>query len=72
MKQDKNKIKEPYHPEKAPNPPQILDPNLSKERNEKRMPEENKENKSESSGKTSGHRHKLLDSDADIDDETTI
>jgi hypothetical protein len=77
MKQDKNKIKEPYPPENTPSPPQIIDPNQRKERNEDDMPIENRqknnaggENKSTQKGK---EKPKLLgESETEIDDETTI
>jgi hypothetical protein len=38
MKNDKNKIQEPYKPENTPNPPQIIDPSVKKERNENDEP----------------------------------
>jgi hypothetical protein len=51
MKQDKNKIKEPYPPEKTPNPPQIIDPSKRNEQNENDQPVENKGDQSKSKSK---------------------
>jgi hypothetical protein len=42
MKDDKNKIKEPYPAENTPNPPQIIDPSVRKERDQNDQPVENK------------------------------
>lgn len=42
MKDDKNKIKEPYDPAHTPSPPQDIDPSLRKERGERDEPIENR------------------------------
>jgi hypothetical protein len=77
MKQDKNKIKEPYSPEHTPNPPQIIDPSLPKERNERDEPVENrgkdKQQGTDSQKPKKEKKPKLLgESETEIDDETTI
>lgn len=76
MKQNKKEIKEPFPPEKTPNPPQIIDPNQrKKEELSNNKPEDqlraNPQPTSQTSQENSGGR-KLLDDDADIQDETTI
>jgi hypothetical protein len=43
MKQDKNKIREPYSPGHTSNPPQIIDPGKPGERNEQEEPVENQQ-----------------------------
>jgi hypothetical protein len=72
MKKDKEKIKEPYRPEDTPQPPQEIDPDTGRKR------ENPVEGKGRSSGEpanktdgTSEEQH-LLDENTDIDDETTI
>ena len=72
MKKQEKKIKEPYEPENTPKPPQIIDPDSGKKREN---PIEDKERNAESpDNNTSSHAGKshLLSEDADIDDETTV
>ena len=45
MKNDKNKVKEPFPPEQTPNPPQIIDPSRKNERGENEPPVEDKSGK---------------------------
>jgi hypothetical protein len=72
---DKDKIREPFRPEQTPNPPQIVDPNLKNERNERSAPTNSKKNnkpaeKQENQKvKDTGKR---LGDPTEIDDETTI
>ena len=73
MKKQEKKIKEPYEPQDTPKPPQIIEPNSGKKREN---PIEDKEGQPASpdnsvSGKTRGPQH-LLSEEADIDDETTV
>lgn len=76
MKEDKKKIKEPYHPEHTPPPPQIIDPSMRKERNEPDEPVEGRKNEKrqpDSGQKKKEEKPKLLgESETEIDDETTI
>lgn len=75
MKSDKEKkIQEPFPPEQAPNPPQVIDPSPKKERNEPDKPVENpeaRENRGKASAEESS-KNKLLSEDTEIDDDTTI
>ena len=72
MKKDRDKIKEPYKPEDTPQPPQQIDPDTGRQRENpveekgraSREPENKKKEKSENSH--------LLNEDSQIDDETTI
>jgi hypothetical protein len=76
MKDEQNKIKEPYHPDKTPNPPQIIDPSKRNEDDRKEAPVENKqrENKNESQSENPKLEKpkQLGESEPDIHDETTI
>jgi hypothetical protein len=79
MKQDKNKIKEPYDPEHTPKPPQIIEPNTHEERNDRDEPVEDRKNDGLQPGsgqeqkKKKEEKPKLLgESETEIDDETTI
>ena len=76
MKNQKDKVKEPFSPEATPNPPQIIDPSRENERGEGKQPiktdpknqQEEKKDRSQESPKK-----KLLgESETEIDDETTI
>jgi hypothetical protein len=77
MKQDKSKIKEPYSPENTPSPPQIIEPNQRKERNEGSRPVEDRQ-KNQTTGENKSAQKKeekpkpLSESETGIDDETTI
>lgn len=76
MADDKNKIREPFPPEQTPNPPQIIDPSQKKERGEPDKPiespeSERKDDRNPSQGEDRKEK-KLLNEDADINDETTI
>jgi hypothetical protein len=80
MKDERKNIKEPYHPDNTPNPPQIIDPSKGKERNEPEAPVENKQRgKAESQSKTQQpqakndqQKPKQVGDAPDIQDETTI
>jgi hypothetical protein len=75
MEKDK-KIEEPFDPEKAPNPPQSVDPN--KRRHEEEQPEgatgKRRDQKDEAGNeKKEEPKRKLLgESEIEIDDATTI
>lgn len=69
MKNDREKIKEPFTPERTPTPPQVEDPNLRNERNEKGTPEEIH---ATSNKKQHAEGKKKLGDDTEINDETTI
>ena len=75
MKDERKNIKEPFHPENTPNPPQIIDPNKRNETNDKDAPIENKqrqENEKRESGNSKGEKPKQVGDAPDIHDETTI
>jgi hypothetical protein len=76
MKNDKQKIREPYPPENTPNPPQNIDPNLPGERENQNKPVENKRpgnDQKEQNKKSVNAKPKLLgESETEITDETTI
>ena len=66
------KIREPYEPDQTPKPPQIIEPNSEREREN---PVENKDRPDERDDRkagTTGAKPHLLSDDAEIDDETTI
>jgi len=77
MKNDKKNIKEPYEPNDTPKPPQVIEPNSGRERENPVTEDE----RTEASGRNekrnnpdAAHSEKqhLLADDAEIDDETTI
>ena len=72
MNKDREKIKEPYKPEDTPRPPQNIDPDTGRKR--ENPVEGNARPSGEPESKTAGKSEKshLLDEDTDIDDETTI
>jgi hypothetical protein len=72
MKNDKKKIKEPYEPRDTPKPPQIIEPNSGRERENPVKDDERPENKSADPGPSGNKRQHLLADEAEIDDETTI
>lgn len=72
MKKQNKNIREPYEPEQTPKPPQIIEPNSGRQREN---PVENKGQREENADKPSNkttEKHHLLSEDADIDDETTV
>jgi hypothetical protein len=77
MKNDKKKIREPYEPEDTPKPPQIIEPNSGRERENPVKDDERPDAKvrnEDRNAKGSSHTEKqhLLADDAELDDETTI
>lgn|GEM_PF-3930228 len=72
MKDKKEKHREPYRPEDTPNPPQIIDPQGERE---KENPVEGKSaserRKPDPEASKDGKQH-LLSDESDIEDETTI
>ena len=64
-------IKEPYQPENTPEPPQRIDPDMGRQRENpvegKRKPAREADNK-----ETDAKKSDLLNEGADINDETTI
>lgn len=72
MKKQNKNIREPYKPEDTPKPPQIIEPNSGRQREN---PIENKGREEDSPANASGkqkEKQHLLSEDADIDDETTV
>jgi hypothetical protein len=71
MKDERKKIKEPFEPEDTPKPPQQIDPNTGRQREnpvqDKRKPGDTQNKAAEQEGEPH-----LLDEETDIDDETTI
>lgn len=66
------KIREPYEPGQTPKPPQIIEPNTEREREN---PVENKNRpdaRDEKKPQATESKPHLLSDEADIDDETTI
>lgn len=76
MKDERKNVREPFDPERTPNPPQTIHPTDKDEKASKDQPAEN--NKAESDrkpaeGPESKPKEKLLgESEIEIDDETTI
>lgn len=52
MKDEKNKIKEPFDPAHTPSPPQDIDPSQRRERGERDEPVENRKHDREPAGKS--------------------
>lgn len=71
MEKEREKIKEPFDPEKTPKPPQQIDPDMNQKR-ENPLSEKGRPSKSDDkpAGKSEGGH--LLDEEADINDETTV
>lgn len=72
MKNDKKKIKEPYEPKDTPKPPQIIEPNSGRQRENPVKDDDRPESSAENKGSSHRERQHLLADDAEIDDETTI
>lgn len=73
MKNKDEKAKEPYEPEDTPTPPQVIEPN-SKRSRENPVEEENRPDNRQNVQKDANKQERphLLADEADIDDETTI
>ena len=72
MKNDKKEIKEPYEPENTPQPPQIIEPNSGRERENPVKDDERPNNRTAGTERSGPAKQHLLADDAEIDDETTI
>lgn len=72
MKKDRRNIKEPFEPEDTPKPPQIIEPDSGRKRENpvEGADDKGREPAKKSAGKET--RPHLLSDDADISDETTI
>jgi hypothetical protein len=71
MKDDRRKIKEPFEPKDTPKPPQIIEPNSGRKR--ENPVQDQKRNKTEPGNAAAEKEEQhLLGDDADISDETTI
>ncbi|MFZ6011446.1 MAG: hypothetical protein ACOYXT_13945 [Bacteroidota bacterium] len=70
----KSKIEEPYDPQRAPNPPQIIDPSLPDQRSRSKDHKKNKRKENEGPPKKTEpvNEKKMGESPTEIDDETTI
>ncbi|HYG01829.1 MAG TPA: hypothetical protein VD927_05245 [Chryseosolibacter sp.] len=64
MDKQRDKVKEPFDPEKTPRPAQFPDPNMRSEKDQS--------NKKPAEPQPKNEKSKLLNEDADINDETTI
>ena len=76
MKEDKNKIREPFPPENTPQPPQIKDPSRPHEDNEggrEKIQAEKKKKDGDKRKPTADEKSKgkLVNEGTDINDETT-
>ena len=72
MKKNDKNIREPYEPKDTPNPPQIIEPNSGRAReNPVESKQRPQESPSQGSDKPSEKPH-LLSEDADVEDETTV
>lgn len=72
MKKGEKEIREPYAPENTPKPPQIIEPNSGRERENPVEEDERPNNKAADKEKSAAEKKHLLADDAEIDDETTI
>lgn len=69
MKVNKNKIKEPYPPDKTPFPPQIIDPKQQNEEDQD-VPVENRKRPENAAGQnTDKEKSKQLGDETEINDE---
>jgi hypothetical protein len=78
MKDQKEKVKEPFSPEATPNPPQIIDPSRGAEQGETEQPlktqpkNQQSEQKPDQQSKAQPKKKLPGESETEIDDETTI
>ena len=70
----KNKVEEPFDPERTPEPAQVKNPNERKEQGQKNQPtaEDDKQRDKSSKQREQPSEKKLGESPIEIDDETTI
>lgn len=66
------KIREPYEPDDTPTPPQIIEPNSGRERENPVEGKDKSERKPGNRPQKQGEKEHLLSEDADLNDETTI
>lgn len=66
------KIREPYEPDDTPTPPQIIEPNSGRQRENPAEGNDKSEGKPVNPTKKQGEKEHLLSEDADLNDETTI
>jgi hypothetical protein len=71
MENKDKKVKEPYSPEETPRPPQIIDPNARKDR-ENPIEEKTKKKTPAESRKSGTKKKPELGDEPEIHDETTI
>jgi len=72
MKKKGEKIKEPYAPDDTPKPPQIIDPNTGRQRENPVEDKGRTKSKPESKEAKKGERAHLRSEESEIDDDTTI
>lgn len=72
MKNGKKKIKEPFEPKDTPKPPQIIEPDNGRKRENPVKEDDRPENNAKTNSAGNSERQHLLADDAEIDDETTI
>ena len=72
MKKQEKKIKEPYEPGDTPKPPQIIDPNSGKKRENPIEDKERNTSGPDNNASSDSGNSTPLSEDADIDDKTTV
>jgi hypothetical protein len=72
MKKDKKKIKEPFEPEDTPKPPQIIEPNSQRQRENPIKEDDRPDKNAADAGGVKQEKAHLLGDDTEINDETTI
>lgn len=72
MEDERKKIKEPFDPKDTPNPPQEIDPDINRKRENPVAEQGRKAGKPDDKKSDKPQMGHLLDEEADINDETTI
>lgn len=72
MNKENEKIKEPYKPEDTPKPPQIIEPDSGRKKENPVQDKSNSERSPGKAGQKEDEKQHLLSDDTDINDETTV
>ena len=72
MKKDRKDIREPFEPKDTPKPPQIIEPNSGRQRENPVQDERRDKKETTKPAETKETKPHLLGDDTDISDETTI
>ena len=71
MEKDREKIQEPFDPQDTPRPPQIIEPDSGRQR-ENPVKDEKREQHTSAKKSAQNEKQHLLADESDISDETTV